>query len=98
MSRVGCCIDNGPIEGFWGTIKSEMYYISDFHTEKDLIKGIEKYIDFYNNQRYQERFKNLTPMEVRLSALQTLNPVQYPIPENKRIQRYKEMIESKKSA
>lgn len=25
MSRVGCCIDNGPTEGFWGIIKSEMY-------------------------------------------------------------------------
>ena len=25
MSRVGHCIDNGPIEGFWGIIKSEMY-------------------------------------------------------------------------
>ena len=24
MSRVGRCIDNGPIEGFWGIIKSEM--------------------------------------------------------------------------
>ena len=27
MSRVGRCIDNGPIEGFWGIIKSEMYYL-----------------------------------------------------------------------
>lgn len=25
MSKVGCCIDNGPTEGFWGIIKSEMY-------------------------------------------------------------------------
>ena len=22
MSRVGKCIDNGPMEGFWGTLKS----------------------------------------------------------------------------
>ena len=27
MSRAGRCIDNGPIEGFWGIIKSEMYYL-----------------------------------------------------------------------
>ncbi|MCR4898631.1 MAG: helix-turn-helix domain-containing protein [Acholeplasmatales bacterium] len=26
MSRVGRCIDNGPMEGFWGTLKSEMFY------------------------------------------------------------------------
>lgn len=25
MSRVGHCIDNGPTEGFWSIIKSEMY-------------------------------------------------------------------------
>ena len=27
MSYVGRCIDNGPIEWFWGIIKSEMYYL-----------------------------------------------------------------------
>lgn len=26
MSRVGRCIDNGPMERFWGTMKREMYY------------------------------------------------------------------------
>ncbi len=26
MSRVGKCIDNGPMEGFLGTIKTEMFY------------------------------------------------------------------------
>jgi len=24
MSRVHCCIDNGPMEGFWGIMKCEM--------------------------------------------------------------------------
>jgi len=27
MSRVGRCIDNGPIESFWGTLKCEKYYL-----------------------------------------------------------------------
>ena len=26
MSRVAKCIDNGPMEGFWGIIKRERYY------------------------------------------------------------------------
>ena len=26
MSRVGKCIDNGPMEAFWGILKSEMFY------------------------------------------------------------------------
>ena len=30
MSRVGRCIDNGPMEGFWGMLKSEMYYLRRF--------------------------------------------------------------------
>ena len=26
MSRVAHCIDNGPMEGFWGILKREEYY------------------------------------------------------------------------
>lgn len=25
MSRVGCCTDDGPMEGFWGILRCEMY-------------------------------------------------------------------------
>ena len=32
MSRPGRCIDNSPMEGFWGILKSEMYYLQLFHT------------------------------------------------------------------
>ena len=96
MSRVGHCIDNGPIEAFWGIIKSEMYYICQFHTEEELRQSIEKFIDYYNNGRYQERFHNLAPMEVREAALHAETSVQYPIPENKRIAEYWADIESKK--
>nr|WP_280526559.1 IS3 family transposase [Clostridium gasigenes] len=98
MSRVGCCIDNAPTEGFWGIIKSEMYYISDFCNEEELRKAIDGYIDYYNNYRYQERYGTLAPIEVRNAALRNDNPIQYPIPENKRIQAYKAMLESKKQS
>ncbi len=30
MSRVGRCIDNGPMEGFWGTLKCEKYYLNKY--------------------------------------------------------------------
>ena len=96
MSRVGCCIDNGPTEGLWGIIKSEMYYIGDFRNEEELRRAIDEYIDYYNNSRYQERFDNLAPMEVRNVALHSDQPKQYPIPENKRIQAYKAELEAKK--
>ncbi|MGV3042488.1 IS3 family transposase [Staphylococcus rostri] len=51
MSRVGRCIDNGPMEGFWGIIKSEMYYLKSFETKEELKKEIEEYIEFFNNKR-----------------------------------------------
>ena len=41
------------------------------------------------SERMQERFKGKTPAEVRAEALATDTPAQYPIPENKRIQKYK---------
>ena len=69
MSRVGKCIDNGPMEAFWGTLKSEMYYLNKFYTPDNLINSIEEYIEFYNNKRFQVKLKCLTPMEYRNQAL-----------------------------
>ena len=69
MSRVGKCIDNGPMEGFWGTIKSEMYYIDKFYSIENLIQSIKDYIEFYNNKRFQAKLKCLAPMEYRNQAL-----------------------------
>ena len=69
MSRVGKCIDNGPMEAFWGTIKSEMYYINKFYSIENLTKSIKDYIDFYNNKRFQAKLKCLAPMEYRNQAL-----------------------------
>ena len=73
MSRVGRCIDNGPMESFWGTLKSEMYYLNQFHDINQLKEAINQYINFYNEQRYQEKLKGLTPMAYRNQALNQLN-------------------------
>ena len=69
MSRVGRCIDNGPMEGFWGMLKSEMYYLRRFTSRDNLISAIERYLHFYNNKRYQQRLKCRTPMEVHRAAV-----------------------------
>jgi len=63
MSRVGHCIDNGPMEGFWGILKTEMYYLHKFEDYESLKKSIEDYIEYYNNRRYQKRLKCMTPIE-----------------------------------
>ena len=89
MSRVGRCIDNGPTENFWGIVKSEMYYLNTFTDEKSLCQAIADYMTFYCNERAQSRFKGKTPAEVRAEALAVDTPEQYPIPENKRIRKYR---------
>ena len=69
MSRVGRCIENGPMEGFWGILKSEMYYLKKFTSREELVSAIERYLDFYNNRRYQLRLKCMTPMEFHRAAV-----------------------------
>lgn len=63
MSRVGRCIDNGPMEAFWGTLKVEMYYLHKFPDYESLRQAIEDYISFYNNDRFQEGLCGLAPLE-----------------------------------
>ena len=63
MSRVAKCIDNGPMEGFWGILKRERYYGRHFTNKPDLIQMITDYISYYNNQRVQRNLGVLTPFE-----------------------------------
>ena len=62
MSRVAHCIDNGPMEGFWGILKHEMYYVHRFTTRDNLVAAITDYIDYYNNRRLQRKLNVMTPM------------------------------------
>ena len=70
----------------------------DYHDKASLIEAIGKYIHFYNYGRYQERFNCKTPMEVRTEALQTKTPILYPIPINRRIEKYKQYLEDLKTS
>ncbi len=65
MSRVSRCIDNGPMEAYWGMLKSEMYYLKKFNSYNELETAIIEYINYYNNYRYQKRLKCMTPLEYR---------------------------------
>lgn len=51
MSRVAHCIDNGPMEGFWGILKRERYYGKRFTSKQELVEMIRDYIYYYNTQR-----------------------------------------------
>lgn len=63
MSRVAHCIDNGPMEGFWGILKRERYYGRRFTDKQSLVQMIRNYIHYYNTRRVQRNLGVLTPME-----------------------------------
>ncbi|MBS5038684.1 MAG: integrase core domain-containing protein, partial [Fusobacterium sp.] len=65
MSRAGKCIDNGPMEGFFGTIKVEKYYLNKYTTLDDLKNEIKEYIRFYNEERLQRNLGNRSLLEYR---------------------------------
>jgi putative transposase len=69
MSRVGKCIDNGPMEAFWGTLKCEKYYLHKYHTYEELINAVNEYINFYNTKRLQKRLNGLSPLGFRALAV-----------------------------
>ena len=48
MSRKGNCLDNSPMENFFGILKQEMYYGEYFNSYDHLRNEIEKYIKWYN--------------------------------------------------
>lgn len=68
MSRVGHCIDNGPMEGFWGILKRGRYYRSKFESRKSLVRTINSYIFYYNNKRIQRGLGLQTPEEFAVAA------------------------------
>lgn len=63
MSRVGHCIDNGPMEGFWGILKREMYYRHKYGSREALINAVNDYIHYYNFERLQRHLHVMTPQE-----------------------------------
>ena len=64
MSRRGKCVDNAPIESFFGHMKDEVNF-SIFRILEELVEIINKYIYYYNNYRPQWTLKKMTPIEYR---------------------------------
>lgn len=69
MSRKGNCLDNAVMENFFGTLKSECFYLNQFSRLIELRKAIEDYIQYYNNERISLKLKGLSPVEYRTQAL-----------------------------
>lgn len=69
MSRKGNCIDNAPVESFFGHLKDDVDYKS-CKTFEQLYLLIEKYVRYYNQERQQWGLKKMTPVEYRNHLLE----------------------------
>ena len=65
MSRKGNCLDNAAMESFFGTLKSEYFYLNKFESVKELETGLREYIHYYNNDRIKTKLKGLSPVQYR---------------------------------
>jgi len=67
MSRKGNCLDNSPMENFFGIMKNEMFYGHEyeFRTLDELEKAMDDYIYYYNNSRISLKLKGMSPIKYR---------------------------------
>lgn len=72
ISAKGSSVDNVPIESFFSTLKSECLYLIKNLKVKDIDETIDKFIEYYNNERLQEKIKELTPFEFRELTLNSV--------------------------
>lgn len=69
MSRKGNCYDNAVMESFFGTLKSEFFYLERFETIEQLQAGLEDYIHYYNHERISLKLNGLSPIQFRTQAM-----------------------------
>jgi len=64
MSEPGNCLDNAPIESFFGHLKDDIDYkkCKTFEELEDMVKN---YVYNYNNNRYQWNKNKMTPVQYK---------------------------------
>ena len=69
MSRKGCSPDNAACEGFFGRLKTELFYPRDWKstTIEQFIQVLDSYIRWYNKKRIKISLGSLSPIEYRES-------------------------------
>lgn len=64
MSRRGNCLDNAPIENFFGTFK-DLAELKECKTYEEVCIEVTKTINYYNNERPQKSLNKKPPAECR---------------------------------
>lgn len=69
MSRKGCSPENAACEGFFGRLKTELFYSRDWRTVStdQFIEVVDSYIRWYNEKRIKISLGALSPIEYRES-------------------------------
>lgn len=65
MSRKGNCLDNAVIENFFGLLKSEFFYLSEFKTVEQFFSELDAYIHYYNTVRIKTKLNGMSPVQYR---------------------------------
>lgn len=68
MSRKGNCLDNAAMESFFGTLKSEFFYLKRFESAEELKAGLDEYIHYYNHDRIKLKLNGMSPVKYRTHA------------------------------
>jgi transposase InsO family protein len=64
MSRKGNCLDNAPMESFFGSLKNELVHRTTFPTREAARRAIFEYVEaFYNRRRRHSGLGFLTPAQ-----------------------------------
>ena len=53
MSRKGNCLDNAPMESFFGSLKTELVHRTRFSTRRDAKAALFEYIEIFYNHTSQ---------------------------------------------
>ena len=67
MSRKGDCLDNAPMESFFGSLKNELVYRTRFRSRQEAKAALFEHIAiFYNRQRRHSSIGYRTPEQARI--------------------------------
>jgi putative transposase len=68
MSRVGDCYDNAAMESFWGTLKTELVYHTEYQSLEQARQSIFEYIEcWYNRRRRHSSIGYISPEQFEAS-------------------------------